>query len=329
MHKILITDYAWPDLDIEHEVLKTVNGELIVAKTGDEEELLTLAPQVDAIMFCWQQVTGAVLDAAPRCKIASRFGVGLDNISLDHATELGIPVTYVPDYCMDEVSDHTLALLLACARSIFTYDRHMQRGDWNLQVGRPMYRLRGRTVGLIGLGRIGRMVADKAQAFGFHVIVYDPFVDEGELNGIVVTHDLYSVLGRSDYVCLHVPLNENTAQLVNVDFLNRMKPNAYLINTSRGGLVDEVALHNALTNGQIAGAALDVMSSEPAPADHPLRKLENVLITPHVAFDSVESVIELRRRAAEHVVQALQGTLPDRLANPDVIKRPNFRLATT
>ena len=120
MHRILVTDYAWPDLDIEREVLATVNGELIVAETGDEAELVALAPQVDAILFCWQQVTRAVLDAAQNCKVASRFGVGLDNIALDHATELGIPVAYVPDYCMEEVADHTLALLLACARSLFT-----------------------------------------------------------------------------------------------------------------------------------------------------------------------------------------------------------------
>jgi len=327
MHKILITDYAWHDLDIEREVLAAVDGELIVAEIGDEPELIALAPQADAILFCWQQVTRAVLDAAPDCKIASRFGVGLDNIALDYATELGIPVAYVPDYCMDEVADHTLALLLACARSIFTFDRHMQRGEWNLQAGRPMYRLRGRTVGLVGLGRIGQMVATKARAFGFRVIAYDPFVDAGEHEGVTVTHDPDELLGKADYVCLHVPLNEKTTGLVDVDFLRKMKPEAYLINTSRGGLVDESALYDALVNGQIAGAALDVMVSEPAPADDPLRTLDNVLITPHAAFDSVESLVELRRRAAEHVVQALNGELPKILANSDVVKRANLRMA--
>ena len=326
MLKVLVTDYHWPSLETERRVLAEIGAELIIAKSGYETELIALAPKADAILFCWQPVTNAVLDAATKCKIASRYGVGLDNINIDYATQLGIAVTYVPDYCMEEVSDHAMALLLACARSISIFDRDTQNGHWNLQAGRPIFRLRGQTLGIIGYGRIGRALAPKALGFGMRVLTYAPSLTPGNLDAVTITHDLSALLREADFVSLHAPLNDTSHHMVNTDFLAQMKPTAYLINTARGGLIDEEALYEALTNGQIAGAALDVLTQEPPPADHPLLGLHNTLITPHAAFDSVEALEELQQKAARHVVQALRGERPDQLVNPQVLARANCRI---
>ena len=329
MYTVLVTDYHWPTLDIEQRILSEINAELLVAETGDEAELIELAPHADAILFCWQQVTHAVLDAAVNCKVASRYGVGLDNIDLDYATQLGIPVTYVPDYCMEDVSDHAMALLLACARSIQTYDRSIREGQWNLGAGQPMFRLRDKVLAIIGYGNIGRALVPKAQGFGIDVQVYAPRLPEGTLDGVTITHDLPGLLQVADFVSLHVPLNESTQQMVNREFLAHMKTTAYLINTSRGGVIDEDALYETLANKQIAGAALDVLTQEPPDPQTPLLQLDNILITPHAAFSSQEAIAELQEKAARHIVQALRGERPDRLVNPAVLEQPNCRIKVT
>lgn len=326
MFKVLVTDYAWPSLEIERRVLTEVEADLIVAETGDEAELIALAPQADAILFCWKPVTNAVLDTATKCKIASRYGVGLDNIDVEYATRLGIPVTYVPDYCMEEVSDHAMALLLALARSIPTFDRDTQQGRWNLQAGRPMFRIRGQALGIIGYGRTGQALAPKALGFGMRVLAYAPSLDSGQRNGVTITHDLPALLREADFVSLHAPLNNATRHMVNARFLAQMKPTAYLINTARGGLIDEDALYRALVDHQIAGAALDVLTQEPPLADHPLLGLDNTLMTPHAGFDSVQALEELQEKAARHVVQALRGQRPDQLVNPAVLEQANCRI---
>jgi D-3-phosphoglycerate dehydrogenase len=324
MFKVLVTDYHWSSLEIERRVLAEVGAELIVAEQGDEAELIALAPQADAILFCWKRLSAAVLDAAVNCRIASRYGVGLDNVDVAHATRLGIPVTYVSDYCMEEVSDHAMALLLACARSIPTFDRDLRRGEWNLSAGRPMFRLRGRTLGIIGYGNIGRTLAPKALGFGMRVLAYGRH--DGRDGEVTITSDLSAVLRQSDYVSLHLPLNDVTRGMVNADFLRQMKPTSFLINTARGGLIDEPALVDALSRQAIAGVALDVLIQEPPPPDHPLLKLDNVLLTPHAAFSSEEALAELQEKAARHVVQALRGDVPDRLVNPAVLEQSNCRL---
>lgn len=327
MATILITDYQWADIDIERKVLHTHN--IIVAESGDEDELIALAPQADAILTCWKHVTDKVLDAASKCKIVSRYGVGLDNIAVSRATELGILVAYVPDYCVEEVSDHAMALLLACARRIVIYDRLMQKGEWNLAAGRPMFRLRGKTLGLIGYGNIGRVMATKAHALGLNVIAYTPYLEEGIYDDrVTVTHDRVSVLNQADFVSLHTPLNDETKGMVDADFLAAMKPTAYLINTSRGGIINEDALLGALNDEDkgIAGAGLDVLIQEPAPPEHPLRQHHKVIITPHAAFDSVEALAELQLRSAEHVAQVLNGEPPAILVNPSVLKQDVCRL---
>lgn len=324
--RVLITDYAWDSLDIERRALGLVGAELLVADTGDEAELVALAPQADAILTNWKRVTPAVLDASPRCRIVSRYGVGVDNIAVNHATELGIIVTNVPDYCVEEVSDHALALLMACARSIPAYDRTMQQGRWDLPAGKPMYRMRGRTLGIVGYGRIGQALADKAKGIGLRVLAHTPDIEEGERDGVTCTRNLTWLLSESDYVSLHTPLTDATRGMVNSDFLAQMRPGAFLINTARGAVIDEPALADALARDVIRGAALDVLSAEPPPADHPLLGLPNCLITPHCAFTSVESLEELQQRASAHVALALQGELPPHVVNPAVLNAANLRV---
>jgi D-3-phosphoglycerate dehydrogenase / 2-oxoglutarate reductase len=275
-------------------------------------------------------VPPAALDVAPQCLIVSRYGIGVDNIPVDHATQLGILVTNVPGFCADEVSDHALALLLACARRIVPFARATRAGTWDLSAAAPgIRRLRGQTLGLVGFGRLGRALATKAVPLGLEVIAYTPRLSRGPIGpAITGTDDLEGLLRQADYVSLHAPSTPGTHHMINQAALRLMKPSAYLINTSRGALVDEGALQVALREHWIAGAALDVLSTEPAPADHPLLGLDNVVITPHAAFYSEEAIEEVQRSATLHVCLALGGDLPPNIINPDVMDQPVYRLGT-
>ncbi len=327
--RVLVTDYAWPTLDIERGLLAGVDAELIPLEPGEPEALIEPARDVDAILTCWRQIPPAALDSAPRCRIVSRYGIGLDNIPVDRATELGIVVTNVPDFCLEEVAEHTLALIFACARRLVPFVNATRHGEWNLHSAVGMPRLSQQTLGLVGYGNIARTVAAKARSLGMKVIAYTPRLAPDALSpwGRATT-DLNELLAEADYVSLHVPLTESTRGLLDAAALRRMKPTAYLINTARGAVVDEAALYQALTEGWIAGAALDVLSSEPPPPDHPLLSLGNVIATPHAAFYSEPALIDLATRAARHVVQALSGQVPDNVVNPSVLDQANCRLHT-
>jgi D-3-phosphoglycerate dehydrogenase len=328
--RVLVTDYAWPDLTIEHDVLGAIGGVLVAASTGDEDELVALAPRTDAILTCWRKVTPAVLGAAPRCRIVSRYGIGLDNIAVDVATDLGILVTNVPDFCLDEVSDHALALLLASARRIVDLARMTRGGEWDSRAGRTLPRLRGQTLGLIGYGAIARTLAPKAAALGLRIVAYTPRLAPDALGPLGrATNDLDDLLRAADYVSIHAPLTTETTGLIGERELKLMKPTAILINTARGPIVDEAALVRALTEGWIAAAALDVLEREPPDRSHPLRSLDNAILTPHVAFASDAAIADLRSRAAEHVAQVLRGEVPTNLVNPEVLARPNCRATRT
>jgi D-3-phosphoglycerate dehydrogenase / 2-oxoglutarate reductase len=328
MKRVLVTDYAWPSLDTEREMLREVGAELIVAEQGSPAELISLAPAADAILTNWKKVPPDALDAAPNCVMVSRYGIGVDNIPVDHATQLGILVTNVPDFCVDEVSDHALALLLACARRIVPFARATRAGTWDLAAGAPgIRRVRGQTLGLVGFGRLGKAFAAKAIPLGLEVVVYTPRLSPGPISpAIMGTDDLEGLLRQSDYVSLHAPSTPATRHMINEAALRLMKPSAYLINTSRGALVDEAALEVALREHWIAGAALDVLAAEPAPSDHPLLGLDNALITPHAAFYSEEAIAEVQRRATLHVCLALDGNLPPNIVNPGAIDQPTYRL---
>ncbi len=323
---VLITDYAWPSLDIERDILGEIGATLLVAERGDEAELTRLAPQVDAILTCWRKVSPEVLDAAAKCRIVARYGIGLDNIAVDHATSLGILVTNVPDFCLDEVSDHAMALILACARRVVPFASETRSGEWNPSAAQQLRRIRGRTLGIVGYGAIARTLVPKARGFGMEILVYTPRIEPSEIEpGVNATNDLNELLAAADFVSVHAPATAETRNLIDSVALAAMKPSAWLINTSRGALVDESALVDALISGQIAGAALDVLAVEPPESANPLLSMKNVIVTPHVAFSSEEAVRDLQRKAAQRVVEALSGEVPRELVNLSVLDSPQFR----
>lgn len=317
--RVLITDRAWPDCRVEREILGAIGAEVIEAPNGGEATLTELARDADAIGTCWANVTEAVIRAAPRCRIVSRLGIGLDNISVATATELCIPVTNVPDYCVSEVSDHALALILACGRNIAFFHLRTKAGEYRLAAARPVKRLAGATLGIVGFGHTGQALAPKARAIGLRIVVYSRSSDDRGTGCAMRTLD--ELLTESDFVSLHLPLTETTHGLLGARQFERMKPSAYVVNTSRGGLIDHAALWQAISSGQIAGAALDVFDPEPPDLSQPLFRDERVIVTPHSAFLSEESLRELRARAAHQIAQALQGVRPENVVNPQVYDR--------
>jgi D-3-phosphoglycerate dehydrogenase / 2-oxoglutarate reductase len=317
--RVLITDRAWPDCALERAILGQISAEVVEAPDGDEATLVALARDADAIGTCWAHVTENVIRASPRCRLVARFGIGLDNISIETATELGIPVSNVPDYCVAEVSDHALALILACARNVAFFHMRTKAGEYRLGAARPMKRLAGSTLGLVGFGRIARALLPKARAIGLKVVAHSQHAD-GRGTGCPML-PLDELLVQSDFVSLHVPLTDATHHLFGDRQFQMMKPTAYLVNTSRGALIDQAALWRAISTEQIAGAGLDVFEPEPPDLSLPLFRDERVIVTPHAAFTSAESLQELRTRAAHQLAEALQGRRPENVVNPQVYGR--------
>uniref|UniRef100_A0A7C2K2C9 C-terminal binding protein n=1 Tax=Schlesneria paludicola TaxID=360056 RepID=A0A7C2K2C9_9PLAN len=315
-YRVLITDRAWPDTSVEQRVLSTVDAVVIEPAGTDESALIAAAADVDAIATNWANVTDAVLRAATKCRIVARLGIGVDNIAIPTATERGIPVTNVPDYCVAEVADHALGLLLACARRIGFFHQRTKRGEYNLQAATPMRRLSTQTLGLFGLGHIGRAVATRAQALGLTVIAHTASgFDHGTGCRMVSFEDL---LSDTDFLSLHAPLTDSTRRVFDAAAFSRMKPTAYLINTSRGGLIDEAALWQALQEDRLAGAALDVFDPEPPDLSQPLFQDERVIVTPHAAFVSEESLAQMRTQAMEEIAAVLSNRRPRNVINPQV-----------
>lgn len=315
--QILVTDIAWPDISIERRILGEIRAEPLLAPSGDEPTLVQAARGCSGVMTCWAKVTRAVIDACSGCRIVARFGIGLDNIDVAYCTSRQIPVTNVPDYCISEVADHTMALLLACARKVSYYDREIKSGKYALQTGYPLHRMGGQVMGIVGLGRIGRAVARRAAAFGMKVMACSRSLKpEDALSAGVEAVSMEALLSASDFVSLHLPLTSQTRRIIGPQALSLMKPSAFLINTARGGLVDHAALLDALNAQRLRGAALDVTDPEPLPLSHPLLKHPGVILTPHAAFSSRESVDELRSRTAWEVVRVLNGQRPENLVNP-------------
>ncbi len=319
---VAVTDSIFPSLEPEQRLLAPLGVELRPGQCRSEEEIIELTQGVDAVLNCYAKMTARVIEKLNRCKVIARYGIGVDNVDLVAATRAGILVTNVPDYCVDEVSDHALALMLALARQIVAADRAVRAGAWDVVAHAEIRRLRGQTLGLLGFGKIAVALSSKARALGLRVLAHDPYVDAGLIahQGVEAV-DLDRLLAEADAVSIHVPLSSETRSLIGERELARMKPTAFLINTSRGGIVDEQALAKALKAGRIGGAALDVLSVERPPLDHPLRKLPNVILTPHLAFYSRESVIELQTKAAEEVARALKGEPPRSPVNREVLAR--------
>ena len=322
---VLVTDHSFPDLSIEERVLAELGAGLTLAETGVESELIELAPDADAILTNWRPVTAAVLDAAVNCRTVARYGVGVDNIDVAHATELGILVSNAPGFCTDEVADHTIMLLLALVRKLVPLTSDVRAGGWDNRAGGLPWRLRGKTLGLVGLGAIGEAVAHRARALGLDVVAYRRSAAEGP-EGVRVVTALPELLATADIVSLHLPLTTRTRGLIGRAELAMMKDQAILLNTARGALVDTEALLEALDGGRLGGAGLDVTDPEPPPAGHRLREHPGILLTPHAAFYSAGSVAEVSARASGHVAQVLRGEVPTHLVNPQVLDSPRLRL---
>jgi D-3-phosphoglycerate dehydrogenase / 2-oxoglutarate reductase len=325
---IAVSDSVFPNLNPAREVLSRVGAELLLAEAPTSEAIMQVARNADAVLVTYAKVTAEMIGQMTRCRIIARFGIGVDNVDIAAATKAGIVVTRVPDYCIDEVSDHTMALLLALARKIPFANSRAHAGHWEMPAVVPIYRLRGGVLGLVGFGRIPQLVAPKAKAFGLKVISYDPLVSQETMNRAGVEKVEFSELvGVSDHISIHAPLVPETDHLFNASIFCKMKPTAYLINTARGPIVDEQALAQALDRGHLAGAALDVLSHEP-PSASPLFGRENVILTPHMSFYSAESLIDLQRKAAEDVVRVLSGDAPLNPLNPEALQSSREGSAT-
>jgi D-3-phosphoglycerate dehydrogenase / 2-oxoglutarate reductase len=313
--KVVLTDYVWESLDVEKKTLEGI-ADLVALQTKKPEEFLAEAADCDALLNTYAgPITADVMARIQKCKIIARYGIGVDTIDLDAATQAGIIVTNNPTYCIEEVAEHTMALLLACARKITAYDRVVRSGRWEVPPGKPMFRMSGQTLGLVGFGNIARQVAVRAAAFGMRILFADPFVQEGQFDVPGKRMALHDVLGESDFVSLHPPLTPETRKMINDDALSHMKPSAFLINCSRGPIVDTDALVRALDARTIAGCAVDTTDPEPLPSPHPLRAHENVIITPHVAWYSERALVGLQAGAPSEVRRVLTGEWPVNVVN--------------
>jgi len=318
---VAVADSPFPSLDPAREALSRVNAELKMAAEPTPDGILAVARDADAVLVTYAKITGEMIGQLRNCKSIGRFGIGVDNIDIAAATKAGIVVTYVPDYCFDEVSDHAMALLLDLARKVTFSNGLVQGGRWEMPAVAPLYRLRGRTLGLVGFGNIPQVLAPKAQAFGLKVVAYDPYVAKDKAAALnVELLDLDALLAASDYVSVHAPLTPETTKLIGADAFRKMKPTALLINTARGPLVDTDALAAALDKGEIAGAALDVVPVEPLPKDSPLLNRGNVILTPHTGFYSVDALLDLQSKAAQDVARVLAGERPIYPVNPEVLQ---------
>jgi len=317
---VAVTDSVFPNLNAATAVVSTIGADLKLAKSSSPEDILAVAKDADAVLTTYAKVTGEMIPQMPKVKIIARFGIGVDNVDIPVATSKGIVVTRVPDYCLDEVSDHAMALLLALIRKIPSSNARTQAGEWKMPAVVPIHRLRGTVLGLVAFGQIPQLVAPKAKAFGMRVVTYDPYIPDEVLKRAGVERvEFDELVGISDYISIHTPLMPATHHLFNADVFSRMKPGAYIVNTARGPIIDEAALAQALDKKQIAGAALDVMEKEP-PGSSPLFGRDNIIITPHTSFYSEESLVDLQTKAAEEVVRVLTGQAPKNPVNPEALQ---------
>jgi len=318
--KVVVTDTVFDSIEPEQRVLQDV-ADVVLAPASDPATLRSALVDADGVLNCYARLDPDLVRGLTKCRIIARYGIGLDTIPIEAATEAGIVVTNVPDYCIEEVADHTLALLLSLARGLGPGAKATRTGGWGLKALPPLRRLRDQTLALLGFGRIARAVAERARAFGLRVVVHDPYVPEQLIRDEgAIRVDFATALREADFLSLHAPLTEQTYHMLDATALAQMKASAYLLNTSRGGLVDTNALVTALSAGRPAGAGLDVLETEPPPPDHPLRGMDNVILTPHAAFFSKEALTELEVRAAEEVARVLRGEAPRSPANTVALK---------
>jgi D-3-phosphoglycerate dehydrogenase len=320
--KVLITDFDYGDNDVERAILEPVGAEIVALQAKSEDDLLKVVRDCDAVMNQYARVGAKSIAAMQRCKVIARYGVGVDIVDVEAATARGILVTNVRDYCTEEVADHALALWLTLARKLWQYDRATHQGVWHWKSGRPVHRLRGQTMGIVSFGKIGQAIAARAKAFGVKIVAYDPYLPPQAVRakGVepVAKNEL---LERSDVIMMQVPMTAETRHFLGAAEFARMRPGALVVNTGRGPTIDNKALYEAIVSGRIAGAGLDDPEEEPAkraswdPRGNPLFSLANVIVTPHSAYYSEESVQLARETAASEVARVLTGQPPNNPVN--------------
>ena len=323
---VVITDYDFGNVSVETEILETAGAEVVALQAKREEDLFDVAPHCAAMMNQYAKIGNETIQRMQKCEVIARYGVGVDIVDVGSATDHGILVTNVQNYCTEEVADHAIALWMALARKLPDYDRATHAGIWQWQSGKPVYRFRGRTMGVVSLGKIGQAIVTRAQAFGVNVIAYDPFLpaDVAVKLGVELVRKA-DLLARSDYILMQAPMTPDTHHFLSDAEFAAMKPGTILVNTGRGPTVDNAALFRALSEGHLAAAGLDDPEEEPAkranwtPNDNPLFTLPNVLVTPHAAYYSEESILAARVTAATQVAKVLTGQKPDYTVNAEAL----------
>lgn len=322
-YQVVITDLDHPTHRYEEDVLTAAGARLRLEQCRTEAEVAARCADADALLVQYAPISHTALAGLPRCRVVVRYGVGYDTLEVPALTAAGVWACNVPDYSTDEVSTLAITLLLALNRRVVPLANAVAAGGWDCTLAGPINRLAGQTLGVVGFGRIGSAAARKARGLGLRVLAHDPYISEQTMREAgVAPATLPDLLGASDYVSLHALLNAETRHLIDAAALGQMRPTASLINTARGGLVDEAALLAALRAGRLVGAALDVLEQEPPAADHPLLHLPNCLVLPHSAWYSEASFVELKTKAAQEIVRVFQGLAPRYALNPELRPRP-------
>lgn len=308
--KVCVTDARHTSYEIERAAIEKIGGELVLCDCATEGDIIAQCADADALLLDQAPMTAKAIAALKRCKCINRYGVGYDNVDVPAATAAGIQVTYVPDYCAEDVSDHALALLFACLRQVPLRDRKIRQGAWNIH--ETGFRLKGKTLGLMGFGRIAQALARKCSGFGFEkILAYDPYIPDSVCEKAGVQRaSKEDVLAQSDFISLHMPVTPETRHMIDAQALQLVKPTAILINTARGALVDSAALADAIREERLLYAGLDTHEKEPVGPDCPYRDLEHVFMTDHTGYSTVEGVIELKTKSAQNVVDVLTGKAP-------------------
>jgi D-3-phosphoglycerate dehydrogenase len=318
-HRVVVSDAKVTELADGRRPLEAVGAEIVSTRATTPEATVEAAAGADALVVdASTPVTADVLDSLPDLRVVGRAGIGFDNIDVAAAARNDVTVVHVPDYCLDEVSTHAVALLLSCARLVPAYDRSTRAGEWDWSLGRPLHRLRDRTLGLLSFGAIARRVVPKAAGYGLTVVAYDPYVDAEEMaeHGVEKV-DRDGLFDRADLLSVHAPLSEETRGMVDADALARLPDDAVLVNTGRGAVVDVDAVAAALEAGELGAAGLDVLPAEPPAPDHPILDAERAVVTPHVAWYSEESRRDVAASVAVDVARVLRGEEPASPVDPD------------
>lgn len=309
-YTVYVTDDRHPDYDIERRILQEASAELRICNCLTEGDVIKYCSDADGLLLNLAPAGAEAIKGLKHCKIINRYGVGYDNVDVEACTAQGIQLTFVPDYCAEDVSDHALALLLSCLRHVALRDRRIREGQWNIQ--KTSFRLKGKTLGILGFGRIAQALARKTSGFGLEkILVYDPYVSETTCaEAGVIKADIKTVMTEADFLSLHMPVTSETKEMINSETLSWMKTTAIIINTARGQLVNDASLIDALKNHKLLAAGLDTYSTEPLSLTTEYRELDNVILTDHTAYSTTEGLIELKTKSARNVADALMGKPP-------------------